>query len=65
MKVRELNRLRRELASFMSAVAAHFQRRGRGVWGERYVRGLLLDGERKSIEPLADRVRTIDGARTD
>jgi SRSO17 transposase len=31
-------------------------RRERRMWGETYVRGLLLDGERKSIEPMAARV---------
>jgi len=31
-------------------------RRERRHWGSVYVRGLLLDGERKSIEPMAARL---------
>ncbi len=65
MNTRELRRLRKDLASFMSLVAGNFQRKGRDVWGERYLRGLLLDGERKSIEPLANRVRKVDGGTVD
>lgn len=34
-------------------------------WAEVYVRGLLLDGHRKSIEPMAGRLRTIDGSPRD
>ena len=49
----------------MTSVAGNFQRKGRDVWGERYLRGLLLDGERKSIEPLANRIRKIDRSQKD
>lgn len=45
-------RLRRFVADLLEPVG----RRERRVWGEVYVRGLLLDGERKSIEPMAVRV---------
>lgn len=31
-------------------------RRDRSQWGEMYVRGLLMEGERKSIEPMAQRL---------
>jgi SRSO17 transposase len=31
-------------------------RKDRRYWAEQYVRGLLLDGERKSIEPMAERL---------
>lgn len=65
MNARALARLRKQLSSFINAVAGNFQRRGRDRWGERYVRGLLLDGERKSIEPLAERIRKIDGSSSD
>ncbi len=34
-------------------------------WAEVYLRGLLLDGHRKSIEPMADRLRVIDGSDHD
>jgi len=65
MNTRELKRLRRELASFMHSVGGDFQRKGRIVWAERYVRGLLLTGERKSIEPLAQRIQKVDCAKGD
>jgi len=65
MNERELSRLRSQLDASIESVAGNFQRKGRDVWGQRYVRGFLLDGERKSIEPLAERIRKIDDAGED
>jgi SRSO17 transposase len=50
LKCRE--RLERFLVDLMEPVG----RSERRHWGSVYVRGLLLDGERKSIEPLASRL---------
>jgi SRSO17 transposase len=60
MTPNQLQKLRGELTAFVAAVAGDFGRRGRARWGEAYLRGLLLDGDRKSIEPMADRLRAID-----
>lgn len=46
------DRLDAWLAPFLSALPRQAQRR----WAPVYVRGLLLPGERKSVEPMADRV---------
>ena len=60
MTPNQLQKFQRELSTFVAAVAGDFGRRGRARWGEAYLRGLLLDGDRKSIEPMADRLRAID-----
>ncbi len=60
MTPNQLQKFRGELTVFVAAVAGDFGRRGRARWGEAYLRGLLLDGDRKSIEPMADRLRAID-----
>jgi SRSO17 transposase len=60
MDAKHLRRLHRELAGFLDAVIPDLGRSGRRRWADLYVRGLLLDGHRKSIEPLADRLRAID-----
>ncbi|MER6687218.1 transposase [Streptomyces olivaceoviridis] len=31
-------------------------RRDQGQWGEGYLRGLMLDGRRKSVQPMAERL---------
>jgi SRSO17 transposase len=44
--------LERWLAPFLSALGREAQRR----WAPVYLKGLILPGERKSVEPLAARV---------
>jgi len=46
----------RRLQQFLADLLEPLGRSERKHWSEVYVRGLLLDGERKSIEPLAARV---------
>ncbi|TDC41957.1 IS701 family transposase [Micromonospora sp. KC207] len=56
MDVREVERLRADLADFTSDVFGSLTRAG---WQDRagqYVRGLMLDGRRKSIQPMAGRL---------
>jgi SRSO17 transposase len=53
---RELARVRGRLVEFASEVFASMARRDQRRWGECYVRGLMLDGKRKSIEPMAARL---------
>lgn len=56
MRARDLRALDTRLTSFLDGLLADQVRsRGRIALG-RYVEGLLLDGERKSIEPMAERL---------
>jgi SRSO17 transposase len=52
----ELARCRKRLEHFLEDLVTPLGRSERRHWAGVYVRGLLLDGERKSIEPLAARV---------
>src|SRR4051812_27376924 len=56
---RELRRVRERLVEFAEEIFAPMPRKDQRRWGEVYVRGLMLDGKRKSIEPMA--VRLPDG----
>jgi SRSO17 transposase len=48
--------LRQRLIDYMTAVLPELGRKDRRPWAEAYVRGLLMEGERKSIEPMAKRL---------
>ncbi len=52
----EIEKCRKRLEQFLADLLEPLGRRERRHWGSVYVRGLLLDGERKSIEPLAGRL---------
>src|SRR4030042_740855 len=56
MKPREIERFRLKLEAFLADVVLPMGRKERGQHAEEYIRGLLMDGERKSIEPIADRL---------
>jgi SRSO17 transposase len=60
MNARKLQQLKADLLSFVEDVAAGIGRSERKHWCMTYLRGLLLDGERKSIEPMASRLSAID-----
>ena len=49
-------RCRKRLEQFLIDLLEPVGRRERRHWGAVYVRSLLLNGERKSIEPLAQRL---------
>lgn len=51
-----LKRLERELTTFVDTLTAGLGRRERRTAMGHYITGLLLDGERKSIEPIAARL---------
>jgi len=53
---RELARVRGRLVEFAGELFESIPRRDQRRWGEVYVRGLMLDGKRKSIEPMAARL---------
>ena len=56
MKPREIERFRLKLEAFLADVVLSMGRKERREHAQEYIRGLLMDGERKSIEPLADRL---------
>jgi SRSO17 transposase len=56
MNARQLAACANRLQEFLTAMLAGVGRAERRRHGSLYVQGLLLDGERKSIEPLAGRV---------
>jgi SRSO17 transposase len=53
---RELLRVRGRLVEFCGEMFESMRRKDQRRWGEVYVRGLMLDGKRKSIEPMAARL---------
>ena len=56
MKPREIERFRLKLEAFLADVVLPMRRKERREHAGEYIRGLLMDGERKSIEPLASRL---------
>ena len=56
MKPAELAKARGELVAFAAEMLASLPRSDQRRWGETYLRGLMLDGRRKSIEPMAARL---------
>ena len=52
----ELARARARLVAFAEEMLAPLGRRDQRRWGEVYLRGLMLEGKRKSIEPMAARL---------
>src|SRR5215213_2546092 len=52
----ELARVRKRLVGFAEAVFEPLARADQRRWGEVYLRGLMLDGKRKSIQPMAERL---------
>jgi len=53
---KQLARVRGRLVVFAQEMFAPMHRKDQGRWGEVYLRGLMLDGKRKHIEPMAARV---------
>lgn len=60
LSARELARVRGRLVEFASDVFSSMRRKDQRRWGEVYLRGLMLDGKRKSIEPMAARLEDGD-----
>jgi SRSO17 transposase len=52
----QLRRVRTRLTTFAEDLFASIPRKDQRRWGQTYLRGLLLDGKRKSIEPMATRL---------
>ena len=60
MDGRSLARLKRELDEFAGELLVDLPRRDQRAWAVAYLRGLLLDGDRKSVGPIAERLAAID-----
>jgi SRSO17 transposase len=60
MDTRQLDAAERRLRTFLDDLVIHMGRAERQHWAGMYIRGLLLDGERKSIEPMAARLPGAD-----
>jgi SRSO17 transposase len=58
----QLRRIRTRLAAFAEDLFACIPRKDQRRWGQSYLRGLLLDGKRKSIQPMAARLARGDPA---
>lgn len=56
MKAQDIERFKEKLAAFLADLVQTMGRTERRRYAEMYIRGLLMDGERKSIEPMAQRV---------
>ncbi len=59
MNPRAIERFRLKLEAFLADIVLSMGRKERGQHAQEYIRGLLMDGERKSIEPMASRL--LDG----
>lgn len=60
MKPQELKALDNRLSAFLDELLSPMGRSERRHWARAYIQGLLLDGERKSIEPIASRLPGAD-----
>jgi SRSO17 transposase len=56
MTARQLERCRARLKAYLEQMLTSLGRSERRYWGSVYVRGLLLDGERKSVGAIATRM---------
>ena len=56
MRPAELAKARGQLVAFATEMFVSLARSDQRHWGEVYLRGLMLDGRRKSIEPMAARL---------
>ncbi len=52
----QLRRIRTRLIAFAEDLFQSIPRKDQRRWGQRYLRGLLLDGKRKSVQPMAARL---------
>jgi SRSO17 transposase len=60
MKKQQLKSLSRRLSLFLREILEPMGRSERRHWARVYLKGLLLDGDRKSIEPIAERIPGAD-----
>src|SRR3954452_22199034 len=65
MDAKRLQRLQGDLSRYLDTVLPDLGRQGRRPWAELYLRGLLLDGRRKSAGAMAERLQRIDRSPQD
>src|SRR6476646_6477721 len=65
MDARTLTKLRKDLTSFLDDVVGTLGHPRRRRWCDAYLRGILLDGHRKSVEPMAARLKAVEQADGD
>jgi SRSO17 transposase len=65
MDPKRLRRLQGDLTRYLDDVLPDLGRHGRRSWAELYLRGLLLDGRRKSAGAMAERLQRIDRTTQD
>jgi SRSO17 transposase len=65
MDAKRLHRLQGDLTRYLDDVLPDLGRKGRRAWAELYLRGLLLDGRRKSAGAMAERLQRIDQTQED
>lgn len=65
MDAKRLHRLQGDLTRYLDDVLPDLGRHGRRSWAELYLRGLLLDGRRKSAGAMAERLQRIDRSTQD
>ena len=65
MDAKRLLRLQGDLTRYLDDVLPDLGRRNRRPWAELYLRGLLLDGRRKSAGAMAERLQRIDRSSQD
>ncbi|MEU5840182.1 transposase, partial [Streptomyces diacarni] len=56
MDAREVDRVQAALASYVADVFVSVPRKDQRAKGDCYLRGLMLDGRRKSIQAMASRL---------
>ncbi|MFD7056345.1 transposase [Streptomyces mirabilis] len=56
MERQAVEELNADLAEFTDDVFAYLAYAGQRGYGRQYLRGLMLDGRRKSVEPMAERL---------
>jgi SRSO17 transposase len=65
MDAKRLHRLQGDLTRYLDDVLPDLGRHGRRAWAELYLRGLLLEGRRKSAGAMAERLQRIDQTQED
>ena len=60
MDTKQLHAAEQRLRTFLADLVTRMGRSERQHWASMYIRGLLLDGERKSVEPMAARLPGAD-----
>jgi SRSO17 transposase len=61
MTEKQLSEASRRRERFLHDLVEPMGRNERRHWAQVYIQGLLLDGRRKSVQPMAERIAGADG----